>query len=809
VKSVRFGRLLAPTALGLVLLLSSHPSMAQQTGKIDAAIPIPDTTLPPPLTAKDVGGAPNKAAPADTATDALKAEPNQNAASPAKAEPTQSAATPAAEPVKTAPAQNAETPAAEPVKAEPAQSAATPAAEPVKAAPAQSAATPAAEPAKPEPAQSAETPAAEPAKAAPAQSAETPAAEPAKPEPAQSAETPAAEPAKAEPAQSAETPAAEPAKPEPAQSAETPAAEPAKAAPAVTATADSAVADQLREMITSKQLDRMIGRKADRAGIESFYSARNYAPLWVANGAADARAKSAITYLGHADDVGLDPTDYPTPNFKSATSADALAEAELKLTASALTFAREAQIGRIHFSRVGADIAFKLVEPEPAEVLARLAGSDDAGKVLDSFNPPQPEFKALRAKLAELRNAPAAAPEEKKPEPVRVGEGKILRPGMSDPRVIALRKRLNIADDKDSPVYDDKVMDAVKAFQMSADIGVDGMLGPNTLRALNGERHVAKRSRANVIDTVVVNMERWRWFPRDLGNPHVIVNVPDYTLTLWDNGKVYWKTKIVVGKPGKATPMTSAEMKYITVNPTWNVPPSIIENEYLPALQQDPDALDRIGLKIRQDPDGTVHIYQPPGAGNALGRIRFNFPNKFLVYQHDTPDKYLFAKDKRAYSHGCMRVQNPLTYGEKLLSLELPKEHYTEARLESMFGGSEININFPKPIWVHLTYQTAFVDQDGKLQLRDDIYGRDAKMLAILKGSERKVADIPIERPPNTSSKPVRMPVGMYGGDRGYGSGPNFFDWLFGGQSAQPPQSYRPRGFIGPRAGGSGRYSAR
>ena len=261
-------------------------------------------------------------------------------------------------------------------------------------------------------------------------------------------------------------------------------------------------------------------------------------------------------------------------------------------------------------------------------------------------------------------------------------------------------------------------------------------------------------------------MERWRWLPRDLGNPHVIVNMPDYRLTLYNDDKVYWTTKIVVGKPGKATPMISAEMKFITVNPTWNVPPSIIENEYLPALQQDPQALDRIGLKLTQDADGTIHISQPPGAGNALGRIRFNFPNKFLVYQHDTPDKYLFAKEERAFSHGCMRVQNPLTYGEKLLSLVLPNEHYTEAKLEKMFGGSEININFPKNIWVHLTYQTAFVDEDGKLQLRKDVYGRDARMIAILKGSERKVADIAIERAPNTSSKPVRMPVGMYGGRR-------------------------------------------
>jgi murein L,D-transpeptidase YcbB/YkuD len=292
-------------------------------------------------------------------------------------------------------------------------------------------------------------------------------------------------------------------------------------------------------------------------------------------------------------------------------------------------------------------------------------------------------------------------------------------------------------------------------------------------------------------------MERWRWVPRDLGKTHVIVNVPDYRLTLWNDGKVYWTTKIVVGKPGThATPMISAEMKFITVNPTWNVPPSIIENEYLPALQEDPTALDRIGLKIEQNPDGTIRIWQPPGAGNALGRIRFNFPNKFLVYQHDTPDKYLFAKEKRAYSHGCMRVQDPLVYAEKLLSLTLPQEHYTQARIEKMFGSNEININFPasKQIPVHLTYQTAFVDPDGKLQFRDDVYGRDARMIAILKG-ERKVADIPVERPPNTSAKPVRAAPGMYGGGYDRGGPGDFFGWIFGGapryQYGPPPQQRR------------------
>ena len=743
---VRFNHLLASTALGLVLVLASHPGMAQQAGQqqIDAAAPAGDTT-PPPAAAKDAGAA----APAAAAPVERFAEPAQTA--PAKNEPVQ------AEAAKPEPAQNATAPAAAPAPA-PAEKVA--------------------EPAKSEPAQS-----------KPAQ------AEAAKPEPAQNAAAPAAAPA---PAEKVATPVAEPAKPQPAVA----------AAPAIS---DQAVADKLREMITAKNFERMLGRKVSRAGVEAFYSGRNYAPLWVANGAADARAKSAIAYLANAEAVGLDSSDYPTPHFGADMNAEALAAAEIKLTAAALTFARDAQVGRIHFSRVSSDIDFKLAAPEPAAVLAKLAGSDDAAKVLDSFNPPQAEFKALKAALAELRkngDAPAKV-EKEKPAPVKIADGKILRLGMKDERVVALRKRLNVPGDKNSPLYDEAVRDAVVAFQERAEIGVDGNVGPNTVRALNGDQKgkSVHRSLAAKIDTIVVNMERWRWFPRDLGNPHVVVNVPDYTLTLWDDGKVYWHTKIVVGKPGThATPMTSAEMKYITVNPTWNVPPSIIEHEYLPALEQDPTALERIGLKVEQAPDGTVRIYQPPGAGNALGRIRFNFPNKFLVYQHDTPDKYLFAKEKRAYSHGCMRVQNPLTYGEKLLSLALPKEHYTEAKLERMFGSNEVNINFPKPIWVHLTYQTAFVDPDGKLQFRDDVYGRDEKMLSILKGSERKVADIPVERPPNTSAKPVRMPVGMFGGERD--SGPNFFDWLFNG--GRPQESYRQqRGFIGPRAGVNGRYTYR
>jgi L,D-transpeptidase YcbB len=198
-------------------------------------------------------------------------------------------------------------------------------------------------------------------------------------------------------------------------------------------------------------------------------------------------------------------------------------------------------------------------------------------------------------------------------------------------------------------------------------------------------------------------------------------------------GTQVWTTRVVIGKPSMQTPLLSETMKYITINPTWNVPPSIVHNEYLPALARDPTALARMGLRVHYGRDG-VSISQPPGDRNALGRIRFNFPNRFLVYQHDTPDKYMFAHDARAYSHGCMRVQDPAKYAEVLLNIARPDEHWTAEKVKSMFGGAEQDVQLqPAPIWVHLTYQSAFVDDTGKLQIRRDVYNLDSRTLAAIR----------------------------------------------------------------------------
>jgi len=221
------------------------------------------------------------------------------------------------------------------------------------------------------------------------------------------------------------------------------------------------------------------------------------------------------------------------------------------------------------------------------------------------------------------------------------------------------------------------------------------------------------------------------------------------------------------------------------------VPPSIVYNEYLPALQQDPTVLDRMGMKLQQRPDGSVHISQPPGERNALGRIRFNFPNKFLVYQHDTPDKNLFGKEVRAYSHGCMRVQHPDEYAAHLLQIALPQQNYTAAKIRGMYGSAETNINLPTPIPVHLTYQTAFADVAGHITYRSDIYNIDSRMIALLRGADGKNLEAVVAHAqPNYSRPRVSLPGGV---EERPAFGPsNFFEALFGGfQRPMPPPDSR------------------
>jgi murein L,D-transpeptidase YcbB/YkuD len=412
--------------------------------------------------------------------------------------------------------------------------------------------------------------------------------------------------------------------------------------------ADHATADNLQAILATK-LDKYFPNKKEGAAVAAFYQDRHLAPLWLEKGDLNARASSVIARMKGADADGLEPGDYKVPNF-AGLEPQALADAELKLTQTVLTFARHLQAGRFPYSRVSRNMELPQALPEPTDVLNRIAGAADAGQALDAFSPQYEPYRKLKTMLAELRSKSGA--------------------GKGDSRQIA---------------------------------------------------------------TIIANMERWRWYPRDPGSAHVIVNQPDFTLAVIHDGTQVWSTRIVIGKPSMPTPLLSETMKSITVNPTWHVPQSIIHNEYLPALAQDPTVLERMGLRVSYN-GGEVQITQPPGDGNALGRLRFNFPNRFSVYQHDTPDKHLFAQDFRAYSHGCMRVQDPAKYAEVLLHVARPHEHWTADRIKGMFGSVEQDIQLPTPVWVHITYQTAFVDGTGKLQIRSDVYGLDNRTLAAIKG---------------------------------------------------------------------------
>jgi murein L,D-transpeptidase YcbB/YkuD len=625
--------------------------------------------------------------------------------------------------------------------------------------------------------------------------------QPAVPAPAAAATpAPAAKPDEANPQPLAPTTAAAPAgdkKPAagedsvPTTSAITPPAPPAAtpgepaASPAAVADANAPITEQLRGLADGK-FDRIIGSKKDRTAIDAFYSARNYAPLWITDGQVNARAKAAIAYLGHVDGDGLDPADYPVPSLTSVTDPAALAAAEIRLATSVITYAHHAQLGRVHWSRVSADISYDRKAPEPGEVLGKMADAKDVSEALASYEPHVRPYLMLKAKLAEIRTGrgDSGGP--------RIADGPTLKVGMQDERVPQVRSRLRV--EGAGTTYDKALADAVAKFQKDRDLKSTGTLTSATVEALNGRRP------DHPTDIIIANMERWRWMPRDLGKTYVMVNLAEFALRVFHDSQQVWATRIVDGKPTMPTPIMSADMKYITVNPTWNVPPSIVNNEYLPALARDPSVLARAGLVVGRNSDGSVHIYQPPGERNALGRLRFNFPNKFLVYQHDTPDKHLFALDRRAFSHGCMRVQDPAKYAEVLLSFAHPGEGYSEERIRKMFGKGETDIQFPAAIPVHLTYQTVFIDNKGKLEFLDDVYGRDRALLDIMKGDERRVADIPVEHRPN----PIRRQVlalpdqPSLWGERwaGPGSSPGYYDGgqgffsrLFGG----PPPAPIPR----------------
>jgi murein L,D-transpeptidase YcbB/YkuD len=492
--------------------------------------------------------------------------------------------------------------------------------------------------------------------------------------------------------------------------------------------ADAQVAARLQETVTdSKQLARRVARGADRSAMATFYGARDFAPLWTHDGRLTGQAKGVIARLKDAAADGLDPASYRVPEFP-AGNPSALAIADVMLTNSVLTFARQLADGRIAPSRVYEQVDYGDHTPAPADILKTISEANKVDAAFESFNPPDRGFRALKHKLAELRGKPDG---EKQ---TIIPLGHVIKPGAQDERVPLLRARLGIKGKSSEQTYDRALVRAVQKLQESHGINPSGIVGRETLAVLNEPKS------GQATDRIIANMERWRWMPRELGATYVMVNIPDYSLKLVHNNRAVWHTKIVAGKPATPTPLANASMDNVIVNPSWHVPQSIIQNELLPRYQEDPNIFDRMGLEVKRGRDGNLVVVQPPGAANALGQIKFNFPNKFQVYLHDTPEKRLFKAERRAFSHGCMRVENPTKFGELILHLGLKKNAPNAKQIEAMFGSDEHVFKLADKPQVLLTYQTAFVDDAGKLQLRDDVYGFDGRIIDIMHGREPRAA---------------------------------------------------------------------
>ena len=499
-------------------------------------------------------------------------------------------------------------------------------------------------------------------------------------------------------------------------------------------------------------------RKAQKDALIKYYLVPEQPLLWVDENGLTERAKQVMAEIGKADDFGLTASDYSLPNpagFNASDpkSRDWLADAEVKVSYAVLDYANDARGGRIEPLRLSKNLDPALALPNPSEVLESIAIRSDPAAYLRSFQPDQSQFEALRQKLLELRGGKV---EEPKPNVVIIPEGPVLKFGTQHEQVALLRKRLDVPAGSDETKYDEAVLEAVRKFQSSHGAYADGMVGPGTRRMLNGgQRQQQAVSNPARINQILVNMERWRWLPHDLGEFYVNVNIPEFMVRVMGDGKLVHTARVVVGKPDKQTPVISDEMQEIVFNPYWNVPNSIKTEEIRPFLREEGGwfggggwntaVLERHNLRINiggreVDPSRidwnridirSLNIYQPPGPDNVLGNVKFVFPNKHDVYMHDTTQKSLFAKTVRAESHGCMRVQNP---DQLALTLLKQDQGWSAGQIASAIqGGPDQHIALRQRIPVYITYFTLWVNNDGSISTFGDLYGHDARMAAALR----------------------------------------------------------------------------
>jgi murein L,D-transpeptidase YcbB/YkuD len=475
--------------------------------------------------------------------------------------------------------------------------------------------------------------------------------------------------------------------------------------------------------------------------VRAFYQQRQGKRAWVGDEYTVEDAASALAVLRTARAHGFDPEEYGESAIvqlhdalmksdkKSPDRPQQLAEFEVHTTAGLLALGHDVALGRTRPTALDGRWKARRKAPDFAGTLVR-AVDDDVKKWLDTIRPPHPEYAALEKAYLDLLG-------QKEKGGWTVIPPGVLKQGQSSPAAGALRQRLvasgqALAVDQSS-MFDDSVAAAVKAFQELHGIKATGIVDADTRAALNVP--IDERLRQ-----VALNLERWRWMPDDLGERHLLVNIPSFHLIAREHGKPMMDIRVVVGKRGNETPIFSDEMETVVFSPYWNIPDSIKQGETAPAVVRDPAYLDRNNIEVfrgsrRVDPasidwsdPGALREFtfrQRPGANNALGHVKFLFPNDFDVYLHDTPADSLFGRVGRAFSHGCIRVEEPEALANYVLR-DYPE--WDDSRIvRAMHSSEEQHVRLKEPIPVHITYFTSWVDENGGLHFQPDIYGYDAK----------------------------------------------------------------------------------
>lgn len=456
------------------------------------------------------------------------------------------------------------------------------------------------------------------------------------------------------------------------------------------------------------------------------------------------RAETLIATLRQAEVHALPVGRYDPEGLSALLASGDRAAAERALTRAFLAYAEDVSTGLLDPASAASNVRRGKPRFDAAAARAAAASAPDIAAYLMTLPPQDPDYFALMRRYAQLRARPDWGP--------IVPSGRTLRYGDSGPEVAALRRRLAAMGDHDAEGvdaperFDGRLAADVRAFQRRHGLNEDGEVGARTFDALNASP-VARA------EQIAVNLERIRWMNRDLGQRRIIVNQPDYSVTLFDGATPLFHERVIVGEPQHQTPEFSDEMEYLVLNPSWNVPRSIATKELLPQLREDPGLLARQNMVLVRSDGGPVpadpsthdftqysassfpyRIQQRPDDDNALGEVKFMFPNNYAIYLHDTPSKQLFSRDARAFSHGCVRVQDPLRLAEILLEGQKPDARAYIDRV--LAADRETYVQLDRHIPVHLVYRTAWIDPvDGRPNFRADIYGRDAQVTQALRAA--------------------------------------------------------------------------